>query len=169
MPLRRGDGQGGPPSRQSLPRGVLTMRNPWPKAGRVWTLCGRDRRGTLGRSSGSNAEGTRRDFSEFRQATREQLFHQNEGSSRGRATIRSHGATKNHCADSSCPAHRYIPRTSCATSSLETIGPLLDGDDDVSFLVSGVHVPVGLNDLVQRITSIDHRQKLSCLDESLEK
>ena len=41
-------------------------------------------------------------------------------------------------------------------------------DDRVSLFVSLVDVPVSLDDLLQRIASIDDRLDLACLDELLE-
>src|SRR6187401_165576 len=42
---------------------------------------------------------------------------------------------------------------------------MIDGDDDIADLLSGLDVPVGLDDLVQPICSVDHRLELSGLDQ----
>ena len=43
---------------------------------------------------------------------------------------------------------------------------LLDGDDDVADLLAGLNVAVGVDDLVQRICSVDHRLELAGVDQT---
>jgi len=42
---------------------------------------------------------------------------------------------------------------------------MIDGDDDIADLLPGLDVPVGLDDLVRRICSVDNRLELSGLDQ----
>ena len=62
------------------------------------------------------------------------------------------------------PASRQ-PRTRNVLHGYAPTGGVLfgvvDGDDDIADLLPGLDVPVGLDDLVQRICSVDHRLETS--------
>ena len=49
-----------------------------------------------------------------------------------------------------------------AGSCTDSIG---DGDDDIALLVSLLDVPVGFDDLLQRVSPVDDRLELPCLGE----
>jgi hypothetical protein len=51
--------------------------------------------------------------------------------------------------------------TRLAMGELRKLVPRHHGDDDVAELLPGLDVPVGLDDLLERVAPVDHRAELS--------